>query len=278
MMEARESRKRPLGWFVTYCGAALVIAFFVLPIAFLISVSFKSPDQALSGHFLPGRPTLDNWRDTFQIIPLVRYLFNSVSVAVFSAILTVAFAFPATYAMVRLKIGGRFLPAFTLATYVAPPVVALIPLFLLLRRVGLLNTLTGLVLVNGLGNLPVAFWLLSGFVRRLPPEIDEAAWLDGAGHITVVGRIIAPMIAPGLAATALICGILAFDEFLLASSFSNDPSSRTLPVAIALFQGERLVNFGQMAVASITGIVPVYLIALFAQRWLVGGLTVGSIK
>ena len=169
MMDARKSRKTPLGWFVAYCGAGLVIAFFVLPIAFLVSVSFKSPDQALSGHFLPGRPTLDNWRDTFQIIPLVRYLFNSVSVAFFSAILTVAFAFPATYAMVRLKIGGRFLPAFTLATYVAPPVVALIPLFLLLRRVGLLNTLTGLIVVNGLGNLPVAFWLLSGFVRRLPP-------------------------------------------------------------------------------------------------------------
>ena len=130
-----KSRKTPLGWFVAYCGAGLVIAFFVLPIAFLVSVSFKSPDQALSGHFLPGRPTLDNWRDTFQIIPLVRYLFNSVSVAFFSAILTVAFAFPATYAMVRLKIGGRFLSAFTLATYVAPPVVALIPLFLLLRRV-----------------------------------------------------------------------------------------------------------------------------------------------
>jgi multiple sugar transport system permease protein len=102
--------------------------------------------------------------------------------------------------------------------------------------------------------------------------------LDGAGHITVVWRIIAPMVAPGLAATALICGILAFDEFLLASSFSNDPSSRTLPVAIALFQGERLVNFGQMAVASLTGIIPIYLIALFAQRWLVGGLTMGGIK
>jgi multiple sugar transport system permease protein len=274
----RRLRTRRLNWFAAQSGAAIIVAFFLLPIAFLVSVSFKSPDQALSGYFLPGRPTLDNWRDTFQIVPLVRYLFNSVFVALFSSILTVAFAFPATYAMVRLKVGGRFLPAFTLATYVAPPVVALVPLFMLLRKIGLLNSLTGLVLINGLANLPVAFWLLSGFVRRLPQEIDEAAWLDGAGHLTVVWRIIAPMIAPGLVATALICGILAFDEFLLASSFSNDPSSRTLPVAIALFQGERLVNFGQMAVASITGIIPVYLIGLFAQRWLVGGLTTGSIK
>jgi multiple sugar transport system permease protein len=273
-----ETKRLQKGSLVAYCGAALIVVFFMLPIAFLVSVSFKSPDEALSGHFLPGRPTLDNWLSTFQIIPLGQYLFNSLTVAVFSGLLTVIIAFPATYAMVRLKIGGRFLPALTLATYVAPPVVALIPLFLLLRRVGLLNTLAGLVIVNGLANLPVAFWLLSGFLRRLPIEIDEAAWLDGAGHLTVVWRIIAPMMAPGLAATALICGILAFDEFLLASTFSNDPSTRTLPVAIALFQGERLVNFGQMAVASITGIIPVYLIALFAQRWLVGGLTAGGIK
>lgn len=84
--------------------------------------------------------------------------------------------------------------------------------------------------------------------------------------------------APGIAATGLICGILAYNEFLLASAFSNDEASRTLPVAIALFQGERLINFGQMAVASLMGIIPVYLIGLFAQRWLIGGLTAGSVK
>src|SRR5690348_4615521 len=122
-----EPAKRQKGWAAAYCGAALVLAFFLLPIAFLISVSFKSPDEALSGYFLPGRPTLDNWRNTFQIIPLGQYLFDSLTVAVFSGLLTVLLAFPATYAMVRLQIGGRFLPAFTLAAYVAPPVVALIP-------------------------------------------------------------------------------------------------------------------------------------------------------
>lgn len=259
-------------------AAAVMIAFFVLPIAFLISVSFKTPDQVLTGHFLPQAPTLANWVSTFTVIPLVRFLANSLLVAVASSLLTLTIAFPATYAMVRLKVGGRFLPAFTLATYVAPPVVAMIPLFLLLRWIGLLNSLPGLILVNGLANLPVAFWLLSGFLRRVPVEIDEAAKIDGASYFTIVFRLIAPVMAPGLAATGLICGILAYDEFLLASAFSNDEGSRTLPVAIALFQGERLINFGQMAVASLTGIIPVYLIGLFAQRWLIGGLTAGSIK
>ncbi|RUZ34744.1 carbohydrate ABC transporter permease, partial [Mesorhizobium sp. M7A.F.Ca.CA.001.04.1.1] len=232
----------------------------------------------LTGYFLPQAPTLANWINTFQIIPLFRLLANSLLVAVCSSLLTLAVAFPATYAMVRLKVGGRFLPAFTLATYVAPPVVALIPLFLLLRRLGLLNSLSGLILVNGIANLPVAFWLLSGFLRRVPVEIDEAAKIDGAGYFTIIFRLVGPVMAPGLVATGLICGILAYDEFLLASAFSNDEGSRTLPVAIALFQGERLINFGQMAVASLTGIIPVYLIGLFAQRWLIGGLTAGSVK
>ncbi|WP_245469699.1 carbohydrate ABC transporter permease [Mesorhizobium sp. M7A.F.Ca.MR.362.00.0.0] len=255
-----------------------MVGFFVLPIAYLVSVSFKTPDQVLTGYFLPQAPTLANWINTFQIIPLFRLLANSLLVAVCSSLLTLAVAFPATYAMVRLKVGGRFLPAFTLATYVAPPVVALIPLFLLLRRLGLLNSLSGLILVNGIVNLPVAFWLLSGFLRRVPVEIDEAAKIDGAGYFTIIFRLVGPVMAPGLVATGLICGILAYDEFLLASAFSNDEGSRTLPVAIALFQGERLINFGQMAVASLTGIIPVYLIGLFAQRWLIGGLTAGSVK
>ncbi|MDQ0393594.1 carbohydrate ABC transporter permease [Labrys monachus] len=270
-------RRRRIGpW--SGLAAVAMVAFFALPIAYLVSVSFKTPDQVLTGHFLPDAPTLYNWGETFRVIPLVRFLVNSLAVACFSAALTLAIALPATYAMIRLKVGGRFLPAFILATYVAPPVVALIPLFMLLRWLGLLNTVAGLVLVNAVANLPVAFWLLSGFLRRLPPEIDEAAWMDGAGHATVICRIIAPMLTPGLVATGLICGILAYDEFLLASAFSNDEGSRTLPVAIALFQGERLINFGQMAVASLTGIVPVYLIGLFAQRFLIGGLTAGSIK
>ncbi|RUV23753.1 carbohydrate ABC transporter permease [Mesorhizobium sp. M7A.F.Ca.MR.245.00.0.0] len=277
MSHSSQAGGRSRGRVATGC-AAVMVGFFVLPIAYLVSVSFKTPDQVLTGYFLPQAPTLANWINTFQIIPLFRLLANSLLVAVCSSLLTLAVAFPATYAMVRLKVGGRFLPAFTLATYVAPPVVALIPLFLLLRRLGLLNSLSGLILVNGIANLPVAFWLLSGFLRRVPVEIDEAAKIDGAGYFTIIFRLVGPVMAPGLVATGLICGILAYDEFLLASAFSNDEGSRTLPVAIALFQGERLINFGQMAVASLTGIIPVYLIGLFAQRWLIGGLTAGSVK
>jgi len=261
-----------------WIGAALVLTIFLLPICYLLSVSFKGTDEVLSGRFLPLQPTLDNWRKAFEVVPLFAFLRNSVTVSVLSAVITIGAALPATYAMVRLRVGGRFLPSFTLSSYVAPPVVALVPLFLLLRATGLINSLVGLALVYGLANLPVAFWLLSGFIRRVPQEIDEAAWLDGAGHGTVLVRIIAPLVAPGLVAAGLICAILAYDELLLASVFTYDAGSRTLPVAISLFQGDRLVNFGQMAAASLTGIVPVYLAGLFMQKWLVGGLAAGGVR
>jgi multiple sugar transport system permease protein len=112
----------------------------------------------------------------------------------------------------------------------------------------------------------------------VPPEIDEAAALDGAGQGTILCRVIAPIIGPGLVAAALIVGILAYDELLLASVFTYDAGSRTLPVGVSLFRGDRLVNFGQMAVASLTGIVPVYLVGLAPQRRLIGGLAAGRLR
>ncbi|WP_306120723.1 MULTISPECIES: carbohydrate ABC transporter permease [unclassified Roseitalea] len=269
---ATDARKWPL-----YLAYGAVIVFFVLPLAYLLSVSFKTPDDVLSGRFLPTEPTLANWPAAFGATDLDGFILNSVIASLSSAALTMAIAVPATYAMVRLNTGGRFLPTFTLATYMAPPVVALIPLFFLLRYAGLLHSLPGLIVVYGLMNVPVAFWLLTSFVRALPREIDEAAWIDGAGTWTTLWRIVVPLIAPGLAASFIICAVLAYNEFLFAFFFTTEPS-RTLTIGIALFQGERLVNFGQMAAASVAGLVPVYVVAVLAQRWLVSGLVSGGVK
>ena len=135
-----------------------------------------------------------------------------------------------------------------------------------------------MILVYGLMNAPVAYWLLRGFAKKIPAELDEAAWLDGAGFVTTFFAIDLPLLVPGMVATGLISLILAYNEFLFASLFAPDDAVRGLTVAISLFQGDRFVNFGQMAVASLVGILPVYLIALFFQNSLVGGLTAGSVK
>lgn len=257
---------------------AVTVVFFTLPIAYLASVSFKTKDDVLTGDFFPNAPTLDNWPGAFQAAPIGGFILNSVIVSLLAGILTVVITLPAAYAMIRLKIGAKWLPDVTLSSYMAPPIVALVPLFFLLKSTHLLNTPAGLVLVYAFGNVPVAFWLLTPFLRRVPKDIEEAAAIDGAGPLRILVAIVVPIIAPGIAATTIIATILAYNEFLFASAFTLADSTRTLPVGISLFLGDRLTNFGQMAAASLAGILPVYLVALFAQRWLVQGLAHGGVK
>lgn len=256
----------------------LFLAFFLFPIAYLLSTSFKTPDQVLLGSFFPERPVLDNWSSAFSHVPLLTFLRNSSILAVAGGLLTLILTFPAVYAVERLHFAKKWLPNLVLGVYLAPPVVALIPLFFMLRATGLLNSLTGLVLVFGLMNIPVAFWILRPFVNTIPREIDEASWVDGAGYWRTMIRVDLPLMSPALVATGLICMILSYNEFLFASTFTFADDVRSLTVGVSLFQGDRLVNFGQMAVASLTAIVPVYLVALVFQKRLVGGLTAGGVK
>lgn len=263
---------------IRWMALCVVLAFFLFPIAFLAATSLKTKDDVLSGHFFPATLFWQNWPDAFRSINLLLFLRNSVVAAGLSALLTLLIAIPATYAMVRFGTGGRRLYSFVLASYTAPPVVALLPLFFLLRRLHLIDSLVGLAIVYALANVPVAVWLLDGFVRHMPREIEEAAWVDGAGLVTTLTRMVMPLIAPGIVATGIICLILAYNEFLFAVTLTYRPGTQTLPVGIALFQGDRLVNFGQMAAASLTGMAPVYIVALFFQRWLIRGLTSGAVK
>ncbi|WVT76716.1 carbohydrate ABC transporter permease (plasmid) [Sinorhizobium chiapasense] len=259
-------------------ATAPIVGFFALPFLYLLAVSLKTKDDVLNGHFWPTAPTLANWPAAFEAANVVGFIVNSVIVSLVAGSLTIALTLPSAYAMLRLKIGGRWLSDVTLSSYMAPPIVALIPLFFLLKASGLLDTRPGLVLIYGFANVPVAFWLLTPFLRRMPIEIEQAAAIDGAGPLRILLQIVVPIIAPGIVATFIIVTVLAYNEFLFASAFTFSDATRTLPVGISLFQGDRLVNFGQMAAASLAGIAPVYLIALFMQRYLVSGLAHGAVK
>ncbi|MCC6790961.1 MAG: carbohydrate ABC transporter permease [Thermomicrobiales bacterium] len=266
------------GPILRHIALAIVLAFFLMPVLYLGSTSLKAKDDVLSGAFLPRELMTQNWPDAYDRIDVFLFLRNSAVAASLSAIVTLVLAVPATYAMVRHRTGGKALYSFVLSSYVAPPVVALLPLFYLLKDLGLIDSLLGLGFVYGLMNLPVAVWLLDSFVRQVPREIEEASWIDGNGIFGGMVRMVVPLIAPGIVAAGIICLILAYNEFLFALVFTFRPETQTLPIGIALFQGDRLVNFGQMAAASFTGIVPVYIVALFCQRWLIKGLTHGAVK
>lgn len=256
----------------------IVLGFFLLPIVYLISVSLTPQAEILSGTILPDSLAWHNWPDAYRASDLSLFVRNSAVVSILSSLLTLLLAVPATYAMVRFGVGGRSLYSVILSAYVAPPIVALLPLFYLLRRLDGIDTLWGLALVHGLANVPVAIWLLDSFVRQLPKEIEEAAWVDGTGIVGALVRMVVPLIAPGIVAAGIICLILSYNEFLFAVVLTYRPQTQTLPVGISLFQGDRLVNYGQMAAASLTGMAPIYLIALFFQRWLIRGLTGGAVK
>ena len=253
----------------------LTLAFFVFPIFYMAVVSLKNQADIGTGDVFPTVLFWQNYPDAFQSIALDKYLVNSAIVGIFGPLLTLIIAAPATHAIVRHHLGRNWLPAVTLGTYVAPPIVALFPLFFLLKNLGLANTHLGMIIVYGVMNLPVAFWLLSSFIRRLPIELEEAAKVDGVGYFRTLRSIVIPLLMPGIVSTGIICLILAYNEFLFASFLARSADTQTVPIGLSLFQGDRQLRFGQVAVASLAAMTPVYILAIFFQRWLVRGLTTG---
>lgn len=253
----------------------LTLAFFTFPILYMAMVSLKSQSDIATGDVFPRLLFWQNYPDAFASVALEKYLRNSAVVATCGALLTLLIAVPATHAINRYNLGGKWLPAVILGSYVAPPIVALFPIFFLLKNIGLVNTLPGMALVYGVMNLPVAFWLLSSFVRRLPVELEEAAVIDGASYWTTLRLIVVPLLMPGIVSTGIICVILAYNEFLLASFLARSEDTQTVPVGLSLYQGDRQLRYGQMAVASLAAMAPIYFLAMFFQRWLVRGLTSG---
>jgi multiple sugar transport system permease protein len=255
----------------------VAVALALLPIGYLLSLALRPPGDVLNSSLLPSTLTLDNFVKVFDTIELGTMLTNSWVSAVGAALLAVLIAAPAAYFTARHVRGERLLTVL-LASYCAPPIVAVIPLFFLLRYAGLTNSVAGLILVNGIASVPVAAWLLDGFVRRIPIEIDEAAVIDGLSVAATFRKVILPLLWPGIVAALLVAFFLSYNDFLFAVYLAVTKESQTLTVGLSLFQGDRNVQFGQQAAAGLLGVAPVYVLALAAQRYLVGGLSTGATK
>lgn len=275
---SRPGRPSALVTAIKWAVIVVAIALSLLPILYMVGMSFKSPDDILSTRILPSRLAFENWASAFQNWPILTYLRNSLGAAAVAVVVALVISIPANYAIARLRAGGKQTLGLIVSAYVAPPVVAIIPLFVLVRTVGLMDSVVGLGIIEGLLLTPVAVWLLDGFFRGIPFEIDEAAQIDGCGPLRTLWSVILPLTAPGVIAVSIIVFILVYNDFLIPLLLTQSVDSQTLPVGIALMQGGREVMFGQMAAASLSGLIPIYLLALFLQKWLVGGLTQGSIK
>lgn len=269
-----------LGGIIRLIILAIFAVSILTPIFYMATTSLKEPIEIReSGALLPSKGLFFvNWARAFSNVPLGRYLLNSTVVAISSTLMTLIIATPVTYSIVRFGTGGKILPAVILGVYVMPPVVVSIAIFAMIRTIGLIDNLLGLIIVHGLINLPVAVWLLDGFIRNIPPELEQAAWLDGYSRLDTLRRVIIPLIRSGLVATGIICMILSWNEFLFALILTYSDASHTFPIGISRYEGEHGLQFGEMSAAALTGIVPIYVVVLFFQRYLVEGLTHGGVK
>jgi multiple sugar transport system permease protein len=258
----------------------LLLAAWATPYFWQLRTSF-TPDRELLAirGALPSTPTLVHYRAVFEHSVMPQALGNSLAVAGLTTLVALVLGVPAAYGVARLPVPGkRLLLLVVIACTAFPQIATVSPLYLLLRALGLRDTWTALVLANTSFALPLLIWLLAGFIREIPVELEEAAFLDGAGRLGTLGRVILPLIAPGVASAALLTFLAAWNEFLFAFTFTATEASRTVPVALALFPGVFEVPWGDIAAASILASLPPVLIVVGLQRWLVRGLVAGALK
>ena len=275
----REGMRRALIWIAV--GTATFIALF--PLYWAVVTSLRPRDADLGDLWLPGvtfQPTLAAWERLLALPGLLPSLGNSVAISVSAATLAIALAAPAAYAIGRLRFPRGWAPAMLLAFLflrLLPPVIYLPSYLLLLRQLGLVDTVTGLVIVNATFNLPLAAIILTGAFREIPRELEEAAWVDGVGRWGSFGRICLPLVAPAIAASWLLCLAFIWNEWMYASALGYI-EARSFPVLIQATGSGGGVNFGAATTRALAATAIPVLAALLAQRYMVRALSLGAVK
>ncbi|NED87122.1 carbohydrate ABC transporter permease [Streptomyces sp. SID11233] len=265
-----------------YLALLCYLVFLAFPFLWLISTAFKPAPELGSLHptWIPHHPTLDNFRAAFDEQPLLRAAANSLIAAVSAGIIAVFIATPMAYVMARHR--SRLSAAATgwvVVSQAFPFVLLIIPLFLVLKYLHLINTLWGLIMVYVVWSLPFALWMLVGYVRAVPPELEEAAAVDGASRLRTLVSVTAPLLAPGIVATALFAFITAWNEFFFALVLLKTPEKQTLPVVLTHFLGaEGASDLGPLAAAAFLATLPSLVLFAVIQRRITGGMLAGAVK
>jgi ABC-type glycerol-3-phosphate transport system permease component len=258
----------------------LFVAVTAFPFYWAILSSF-TPESRLfqAPSLLPRELVLDHYRALFTQRNFWVPIRNSLIVAGTTTAFCVAVGALCAYALARLQFRGKaLLLGFILAVGMFPQISVVSPLYMLLRSLHLINTYPGLILPYLTFAMPLTVWLLVGFFKQLPAELEEAAMVDGASRLRAFREVIIPLAVPGLATTAILTFVYSWNEFLFALSFTLGPERQTVPVAIALFRGQYQVPWGQILSAAVIATLPVTLLVLAFQRRIVQGLTAGAVK
>ena len=263
--------------------ASFIVIFYTLfPFYWVLSVSIK-PEQQIFARELSLMPqdfTLENYRRLFEFLRFERYLRNSLVVTLSTTVFTLALAIPAAYAFARFRFRGRR-PMITslLLLYLIPPIVLLVPLLVIFKTFHLMNTFPGLILADSSLTIPLATWLLVGYFASLPRELEEAALVDGCTPMGALVRVALPLAMPGIVAAGLFVFIMTWNEFLFAFMFASRDNVKPLPPVLRSFvRGESGVFWGTIMASAALTTLPVAILFLFFQKYLIGGLSTGAVK
>ncbi|MGI5366636.1 sugar ABC transporter permease [Streptomyces sp. A244] len=275
----RTSRPARIG---QYTALVAYLVFLAFPFLWLLSTAFKPPRELGSLHptWIPEDPTLDNFRQAFDEQPLLHAALNSLIAALGAAVIAVLIATPMAYVVARRRTRlAKAVTGWVVVSQAFPFVLLIIPLFLVLKNLRLINSVPGLVLVYVVWALPFALWMLAGYVRAVPPELEEAAAVDGAGRVRTLVSVTAPLLAPGIVATGLFAFITAWNEFFFALVLLKTPEKQTLPVVLTHFIGaEGVADLGPLAAAAFLATLPSLVVFALIQRRITGGMLTGAVK
>lgn len=259
----------------------VVLVYALVPVLWIVSLSFKDPSTFTDGSFVPTRWTWANYSGIFRNDDFTRGLINSIGIGLISTFVAILFGTMAAYAVARLTFPGKkVLVGFSLLIAMFPQISLVTPLFQIERGLGLFNTWLGLILPYITFALPLTIYTLSAFFREIPWELEKAAKMDGATPFQAFRQVIAPLAAPGMVTTAILAFITCWNDFLFAISLTSSNAARTAPATISFFTGSSQFEdpTGSISAAAVVITVPIVIFVLFFQRRIVAGLTSGAVK
>ena len=272
------------GWFgdtVSYVYLTILAIIAMFPMVWILLTSVKGKGEMMGDPtaFLPKSLTLDNYRTVIQQLGFGANVVNSVIVAVSTTVIAILISALGAYGVVRFfPKFGKLMTRVLITTYMFPPILLAVPYSIIMGKVGLMNSRVGLVIVYLSFSVPYAIWLLVGFFQTVPLEIEEAARVDGANKLQVFGRVVLPIVAPGLVAVAIYTFINAWNEFLYSLILMNSSDKMTVAVALKSLEGQEVLDWGVMMAASAMVVIPSVIFFMLIQKKIAGGLASGSIK
>lgn len=273
--------KNKLNNFVFYAGILIFLSVVIFPFYWQLVTSFKSPGELwnIPPAWLPHEFHFQNYINIFRLHPFGIYLKNSVIVALSTTLFCLFVGTFAAYALAKLHFRGKsFILSTVLAVSMFPPIAIAPPLFLMLKKMHIINTYFALIFPYTTFALPFTLWNLVAFFRQIPDELQESAIVDGGTYFQIFRKIFLPLAAPGLFTSGILTFIAAWNEFLFALTFITSDNMRTVPVGIALFPGEYTSPWGEIAAATVVVTIPLVIMVLLAQKRIVAGLTAGAVK